>query len=178
MSLIISITSLIISLLTFWLTRIKKGEIKMTRPSMICLLGQNGGDGPKIFIRTLLYSTSERGQYIQNIFIRLHHVEEIQTFSFWSHGEKNSLTKGSGLFINKSGVVTNHHFLLSKNKKQNFISGDYKLEVQVESINKSAKKIFEQNLTLNEDQLNDLQNNKAVFYEWDPDIIQYFSYTN
>jgi hypothetical protein len=53
MALTISIISLIISFWTFWLTRIRKGSLKMTRPSIICFLGQNGKDEPKIFIRTL-----------------------------------------------------------------------------------------------------------------------------
>lgn len=82
MALIISIISLIISGLTFWLTRIKKGDLKMTRPSMICFVGQNGNDEPKIVIRTLLYATAEQGQYIQNMFIRIHRDETIQNFNF------------------------------------------------------------------------------------------------
>jgi hypothetical protein len=57
MALTISIVSLIISGLTFWLTRIWKGSLKMTRPSIICFVGQNGGDEPKVFVRILLFVT-------------------------------------------------------------------------------------------------------------------------
>lgn len=71
-SLIISIVALAISGATFWLTRLKKGIVKMTRPTIIFFGPDGGGERHnKVFIRTLLYSTSDRGQYVQNMFIRL-----------------------------------------------------------------------------------------------------------
>ena len=135
MTLTISIISLIISGLTFWLTRIRKGTLKMTRPSIICFLGKNGIDEPKIFIRTLLYSTSDQGQYIQNMFIRLHRAETIQNFNVWAYGD-NGLVRGSGLFVSKGGVSNYHHFLLPKNEQWDFVAGEYKLEVIAETVNK------------------------------------------
>ncbi|MGZ4037515.1 MAG: hypothetical protein ACXVPQ_06780, partial [Bacteroidia bacterium] len=98
-SILISITALTISALTFWLTRIKKGTIKMTRPTIIFF----GPDGPKknpdkVFIRTLLYSTSDRGQYIQNMFISLQRGESSQNFNVWVYGEKE-FSRGSGLYV-------------------------------------------------------------------------------
>lgn len=87
-ALIISLFSLIISGLTFWLTKIKKGNLKMTRPSIICFLGQNGNDEPKIFLRTLLYGTADQGQYVQNMFVRVHRAETIQNFNIWAYGDK------------------------------------------------------------------------------------------
>jgi hypothetical protein len=41
-SIIISLTALIISAVTFWLTRLKKGIVKMTRPTSI-FFGPDGG---------------------------------------------------------------------------------------------------------------------------------------
>src|SRR5579859_2799779 len=96
LSIIISSIALLISVATFWLTRVKKGNIKMTRPTIICFVPKNGGDNPKIFLRTLLYSTSERGQYIQNMFIQLQKDEKTKNFNAWAYGEKGKgLVRGS-----------------------------------------------------------------------------------
>ena len=114
-SIIISLIALTISALTFWLTRMKKGIVKMTRPTIIFFGPDGGGEREnKIFIRTLLYSTSERGQYIQNMFIRLQRRESIQNFNVWAYGERQELVRGSGLFVNKNGIALNHHFLQPK----------------------------------------------------------------
>ena len=123
MALTISIVSLIISGLTFWLTRIRKGSLRMTRPSIICFLGQNGNDEPKIFIRTLLYATADQGQYIQNMFVRLHRAERIQNFNIWAYGD-NGIVRGSGLFASKTGVSANHHFLLPPNEQEEKLRDD------------------------------------------------------
>lgn len=46
--------SLLVSALTLWLTLLRHGAIKMTRPTVI-FFGPDGGGGPtKIYIRTLL----------------------------------------------------------------------------------------------------------------------------
>lgn len=176
MILAISILSLIISILTFWLTRIHKGNLKMTRPSIIAFLGSNGDDEPKIFIRTLLYATSDKGQYIQNMFARLHGEATTQNFNIWAYGD-NGVVRGSGLFASKSGLSVYHHFLLPKNEKWQFIAGEYKLEVFAESINGKIKKLFEQRLLLTEKQSYEIQCGKALYFDWIPNVKQYVSHT-
>jgi len=143
MALTISIISLIISGITFWLTKIRKGTLKMTRPSIICFLGQNRTDEPKVFIRTLLYSTSDQGQHIQNMFARISVGEKSQDFNIWAYGD-NGLVRGSGLFVSKTGVSIYHHFLLPKNEKWEFIDGNYKIELFAETVAKKNRKFFEQ----------------------------------
>jgi hypothetical protein len=71
-SILISVIALLVSLITLWLTRYRKGTIKMTKPTVI-FFGPDGSgkEHNKIFIRTLLYSTSDRGQYIENMYIKL-----------------------------------------------------------------------------------------------------------
>ena len=91
---LISIIALLVSLLTFWLTRFRKGTIKMTKPTVIFL----GPDGPgkehnKLFIRTLLYSTSDRGPYIENMYIKLSRGETIQNFNIWVYGDQHNLAR-------------------------------------------------------------------------------------
>lgn len=177
MALTISILSLIISGLTFWLTRIRKGSLKMTRPSIICFLGQNGNDEPKVFMRTLLYGTSDQGQYIQNMFIRLRRAETIQNFNIWAYGDKG-IVRGSGLFVSKSGSSIYHHFLLPKNERWDFVSGDYIFEVFAETVNDSIKRIFEQKLSLTTEQSNDIKQGKAVYFDWAPNTGQYVSHSD
>jgi len=80
----LSLGALIVSILTFWLTRIRSGKVKMTKPTIIFFGPDGGGERHnKVFIRTLLYSTSDKGQYIQNMFIRLSRAESVQNFNVW-----------------------------------------------------------------------------------------------
>ncbi len=150
----------------------------MTRPTIIFFGPDGDGDKHnKVFIRTLLYSTSDRGQYIQNMFIRLQRGESVQNFNVWVYGEKE-LVRGSGLFINKSGIAHNHHFLLPKDgANYSFLSGDYFLEVYVETVDKNPKKIFEQKLHLTKEQQNEmLTKNAGTYFDWAPNTQDYFSH--
>lgn len=178
MSLTIAIISLIISVLTFWFTRLYTGTIKMTRPTIICFLGQNGGDNSKIFIRTLLYSTADLGKYVQNMFIKVKTNKFTQDFNIWAYGDKE-IVRGSGLFINKAGISSYHHFLLPNEVgKFDFKPGEYHLEIFVEVVNKSPKKIFEEQLILTEQQSNDLKDSKAIYYDWTSDSQSYVGHSD
>jgi hypothetical protein len=177
-SIIISVIALAISALTFWLTRLRQGIVKMTRPTII-FFGPDGGGQKhnKVYIRTLLYATSDRGQYIQNMFIRLQRGESIQNFNLWVYGDKE-LARGSGLFISKSGIVCNHHFLLPKDGvNYDFLSGDYLLQVYIESVDKNPAKIFEQKLQLTKEQQDAMVDKRAgIFFDWAPNTQNYFSH--
>lgn len=181
MALTISILSLIISGLTFWLTRIRKGTLKMTRPTIIFFGPDGGGEQHnKVFIRTLLYGTSDRGQYIQNMFVRLSRGESIQNFNVWVYDNNGNLVRGSGLFINKSGVACNHHFLLPKDGSgYSFLSGDYVLQVYVETVGENPKMIFEQNLQLTKQQQDEMTSKRAgTYFNWAPNAQNYFSHVD
>ncbi len=146
---------------------------------MICFTGQNGGDEPKIFIRTLIFATSDVGQYIQSMFIRVSRAETIQNFNTWAYGEK-SLVIGSGLHINKAGFSTNHHFLLPKNEIWNFVAGEYKLEVFAETFNNKTKKLFELILIVTREQGETMNNDKraSIFFHWAPNSQKFVSHTS
>jgi hypothetical protein len=178
--LIISILALTISGATFWFTRLKKGIVKMTKPTII-FFGPDGGGGlhNKVFIRTLLYSTSDRGQYIQNMFIRLRRGETVQNFNVWVY-DNGGLVRGSGLFVDKSGITSNHHFLLPKDGSNYlFLSGDCNLEVFVETVDKTPKMIFEQKLTLSKTQQEEMQaKKKGIYFDWAPNEQNYFSHVD
>ncbi|MBL7507898.1 hypothetical protein INQ20_26675, partial [Escherichia coli] len=62
----ISIASLAVSVGTFWLVLLRRGRLAMTMPTIVFF----GHDivpkpTPKIFLRTLLYSTAAQGQVVE-----------------------------------------------------------------------------------------------------------------
>jgi len=174
----IALIAITISIITFWLTKIRKGIVKMTRPTVIFFGPDGGGKGDnKIFIRTLLYSTSDKGLYIQNMFIRLQRGESIQNFNVWVYDD-NGLVRGSGLFVNKSGIASNHHFLLPKDgTNYNFLAGEYSLQVFIETVDKSPTKIFEQKLSISKSQEQEMLNQKAgTYFDWAPNNQNYLSH--
>jgi hypothetical protein len=57
-SIAISVASLVLSSTVAWLTLLKPGKVRMVRPSLIAFLDARGTDGPKVWFRALLYSTS------------------------------------------------------------------------------------------------------------------------
>lgn len=142
----------------------------MTRPTVIFFGPDGGGEKHnKIFIRSLLYSTSDRGQYVQNMYIRLQRGESIQNLNVWVYDDKG-LVKGSGLFVNKSGISANHHFLLPKDgSNYPFLPGEYLLEVYIEVVDQNPKKIFEQKLHLTKRDEEDMVYRKSgIYFDWAP----------
>lgn len=175
-----SLIALAISTLTFWLTRMKKGSVKMTKPTVIFFGPDGGGERHnKIFIRTLLYSTSDRGKYIQNMFLRLQRGETIQNFNVWVYDDKG-LVRGSGLFISKTGIACNHHFLLPKDgENYGFLPGDYLLQVFIEPVDGMTTKIFEYNLKLTKEQSDEMKMKTAgIYFDWAPNSQTYFSHVD
>ncbi len=175
-TIIISVLSLFVSGWTFWATRIKRGSIRMTRPSIICFLGSNGNDQPKVFIRTLLYGTSEQGQYIQNMHIRMIRGLYSYEFSVWAYGD-NGMVRGSGLFLSKAGISTYHHFLLSKNDTKKFIAGDYLLLIYAETVKGKTIKLFEHRLSLTEQEAIELAKDRSIEFDWFPIEKRYISHS-
>ena len=85
---------------------------------------------PKVFMRTLLYSTANRGQIIEGMFAKLSCGDSKQVFGFWGYGETGTLTAGSGLHVSRTGLAANHHFVLSVHEnKYHFEPGDYAIDV-------------------------------------------------
>jgi hypothetical protein len=68
---LMSILALVFSIYTHWQLNHQNGQIKMTRPNLICFIGENGKDEPKIVIRGLLYCTSSKGSHIQNLYLKM-----------------------------------------------------------------------------------------------------------
>ncbi len=65
---------------------------------------------PKVYLRTLLFSTSKRGRVIESMHATLSRNETHQNFNIWVYGN-DRLVRGSGLFVGETGIEANHHFL-------------------------------------------------------------------
>ena len=70
-SIVISVSALAVSVTTAWLTLVRRGTIRMTQPTLVFFGPDGGGGSPKVFLRTLLYSTAKRGQIVENMFLKL-----------------------------------------------------------------------------------------------------------
>ena len=95
----ISVLALVISGITMWMNVLRRGALRMTRPTFISFnydqVGRNGRlIKPKIFVRGLLYSTGARGRVVQNMFVTLRLGDSKHDFTVWGHGN-TSLSRGS-----------------------------------------------------------------------------------
>jgi len=129
-SIIISILALIVSVVTFWLTLFRRGNLLMTKPVMVGFLYDLPAGEPKVFFRALLFATGKRGHIVQSMFLKVRRGESVQTFNFWMYGERAALMIGSGLRVSEDGVACNHHFLPPKDGNAfAFLPGDYVIEI-------------------------------------------------
>ncbi len=151
----------------------------MTQPTVV-YFGPDGKRGyPKVFLRTLLYSTSRRGQIVESMFVRLRRRESIQAFNIWVYGGAgSSLVRGSGLFVGHEGVAHNHHFLLQEDgTNYEFLAGDYQVEVYVKLVNSSKSELLWQlKVSLTEQQASEMKREMAgVYFDWGSDSDAYHS---
>jgi hypothetical protein len=134
----ISVVSLVISAITFWIVFLRRGRLKMTTPTVV-FFGYDHTPTPtaKVFIRTLLYSTAARGAVIEGMYARIKAVGSDSVFSFWGYGETEKLTVGSGLYVSQTGFSANHHFVSSvQGDVFEFKSGQYRIEIFAREVGK------------------------------------------
>jgi len=141
----------------------------MTQPTIVCFAFdiEEQKAIPKIFLRSLLYSTSKRGVVVENMFVKICLGGSTQTFSVWAYGEKK-LVRGSGIYVGPEGVAHNHHFLLpSDGSKFEFISGDYQIEIFARLVGrKRTLKLAEINLVLTDEQAKGMQSgDTAIMFD-------------
>jgi hypothetical protein len=178
-SIIISVIALVISAVTVWLTLFSHGKLRMTRPTIVFFGPDGKGGRPKIFLRTLLYSTAKRGQIVENIFVKLRREESAQNFNVWVYGDNPlELARGSGLFISENGVACNHHFLLPMDATNfEFVSGNYILETYVSLASRNPMLLNKISLSVSEQQAADMKLRSAgIYFDWGPDSNHYNSH--
>jgi hypothetical protein len=167
-SLVISIVSIGLSAGTFWWTGLRRGSLKITRPSIV-FFGYDGSNA-KVFLRCLLYSSSARGQLIEHMFVRIAGPQSERLFTFWGYGETKALSAGSGLFVSQTGIALNHHFVSSVHDEPYlFAAGCYTIEVMAKVIPR-RRPITLQNIAieLTDDQAFSLADRKGILFERDP----------
>jgi hypothetical protein len=179
---VVSILALAISALTAWLTLFRKGQIRMTRPTVI-YFGPDGGSPPegghpKVYLRTMLFSTGQRGNIIDNMYLRLSRGETRQNFNIWTYGD-DRLHRGSGLFVPDTGHSSNHHFLLpADGTTYQFSAGTYVLDVFVTMIGEATGRLlYSTALELTPEISEKLkQPGNGLYFDWGPDAGRYFAH--
>jgi hypothetical protein len=180
----ISLLALSVSAGTAWLTLFKKGRLLMTQPTSI-FFGPDGGYFEstinKVYLRTLLYSSSRKGQVLESMHVTLERGETKQNFSIWVHGKKGDLARGSGLFVTHEGVTLDHHFLLPPDGSVfKFLAGDYKLRVFAKLVNSSKPiQLYTIPLVVTQIQAEELKQKwTGLFFDWGPDQGNYYSHVD
>lgn len=141
----------------------------MTPPNILAFAFDGPGGPPKLFLRSLLFSTSRRGHVVEGMYLTLQQGELIFTFSDWAYGD-NQLVFGSGVHIPYEGFVSNYHFLLPRSHKGlAYVQGQYSIEVYAKTThNRSARLLFKTNLTINQTEANILNEGRNIIFTWDP----------
>jgi hypothetical protein len=184
LSLAISVLSLAVSAVTAWLTLFRRGTVKMTQPTVIFF----GPDTPrshddiplpKIYLRTLLFSTAKRGRIVESMHVALSRNETHQNFNIWVYGERGELVRGSGLFIGETGVAADHHFLAPRDEHSfHFIEGHYRLDVFAHLLGDTKPtQLFSQSLDVTRDMAAELkERNAGLYFDWGPDSSRYLTH--
>ena len=181
LALTVATVSLGVSLVTAWLALLRRGTVKMTQPTVIFF----GPDSPgrerrasaKIYLRTLLFSTSKRGHVIESMHVRLSGNEAHQNFNIWVYGERARLVRGSGLFVGEAGVAADHHFLPPPDRSGFvFSEGRYRLEVFAHLLGDHRSiQLFTQDLTVSRETAEALaEPDTGVYFDWGPDAARYY----
>ena len=176
----ISVLALAISSVTAWLTLFRRGTVKMSQPTVIFFGPDTPRSSldqplPKVFLRTLLFSTSKRGRVIESMHVALSRNETHQNFNVWVYGNEK-LVRGSGLFVGETGVAANHHFLTPRDGNSfRFTEGHYRLDVFARLLgDREQTKLFTQALEISRELAAELaEPNAGVYFDWGPDSSRY-----
>jgi hypothetical protein len=179
-SVTISVLALAVSSVTAWLTLFRRGTVKMTQPTVIFLgpdtpRAREDTPLPKVFLRTLLFSTSKRGRVIESMHVALSRNETHQNFNIWVYGDEK-LVRGSGLFVGETGLAANHHFLTPRDGSGfRFTEGRYRLEVFAHLLGDKEKiRLFSQTLEISAETGTALAPPSAgLYFDWGPDSSRY-----
>lgn len=131
---------------------------------------------PKIFLRTLMYSTGKRGHIVENMFISLSCGPARQMFNIWGYGETDNLVRGSGLFVGETGAVCNHHFNPPEDATGfTFRDGQYALDVFAAVLGRrNPIHLCSVTLTVPAVAGNELTKPEcAYWFDWSPDRAEY-----
>ncbi len=176
-AIIISSLAFVVSATTLYLTFLRRGRLRATWPAIV-YFGPDGSrqDGPnKVFLRTLLYSTSRRGHVVESMHVSLTRGETRQNFSVWVYGD-DRLVRGSGLFVGEQGFASNHHFVLPLDGAAfSFVPGQYELRLFAKCVaDRRSRELVALRLVVGEIQAAALAKGGAgLYFDWGPDQQAY-----
>ena len=184
-SISISVLALTVSSVTAWLTFFRRGVVKMTQPTSIFFgpdlpKSHDKAPLPKVYLRTLLFSTSKRGRVVESMHVALSRNESHQNFNIWVYGD-DKLVRGSGLFVGETGVATNHHFLAPEDGGSfKFTEGRYRLEVFAHLHGDKIKRLlFSTTLEIPRDIASALaESDTGLYFDWGPDSSRYMMHVD
>jgi hypothetical protein len=176
---VVSVVALVVSLGTAWFTIFRRGTVRSTHPAIIAFSYDfTAGKEPlaKVFLRTLLFSTGKRGQFIESLFLRVKEGSTATEFSFWGYGDKD-LIRGSGLFVPESGLVTYHHFNSITRTPFLFSAGKYKLELVAKLVGQpSLVSLFNVELEVQNTPFSSpISQDAVVYFNWSAEQGQYIA---
>lgn len=176
---VISVFSLGVSATTMYFTWLRRGQLAMTKPTLVFF----GYDAvpkiiPKVFLRTLLYSTSPQGKMIEHMYAKLIRDGTEKVFGFWGYGPDKQLTAGGSLFVGQTGVSAYHHFVLSVHDSgYEFGAGEYTIQVFVRQAGRAeAMLLSEIKLTLDREQAEALAKRIGIIFELEPATQTYLGH--
>ena len=181
----ISVLALAISSLTAWLTLFRRGTVKMSQPTIIYFgpdrpRGRETEAPPKVYLRTLLFSTSKRGRVVESMHVTLSRNEASQTFNIWVYGDER-LVRGSGLFVGETGVASNHHFLTPPDHGSfRFVEGPYRLDLFAKLLGDARPtRLLSQRLHITREEAAALaEAGTGLYFDWGPDSDRYLSHVD
>jgi len=184
-SITISVLALSISAVTAWLTLFRRGTVKMTQPTVIFFgpdspRSRDEPSSPKVYLRTLLFSTSKRGRVVESMHVALSRNETHQNFNIWVYGE-DRLVRGSGLFVGETGVAANHHFLVPRDGSSfRFTEGRYRIEVFAQLLgDRDRTLLFSQTLEISRETAAMLEEpDSGLYFDWGPDSSRYLPHVD
>jgi len=183
-SLTISTLALAVSGVTAWLTLFRRGTVKMTRPTIIHFGSDSSGSSeepsPKVYLRTLLFSTSKRGRVIESMYLALARNETHQNFNIWVHGD-DKLVRGSGLYVGERGVAANHHFLTPRDATSfRFTEGRYRINVYARILgDRQPTLLFTHTLEITREIAARLEEpDTGLYFDWGPDSSRYLTHVD
>ncbi len=173
-SIVLATLALAVSVVTAWLTLLRRGTLRMTQPAMIAL-GTDRGGIQKTWLRMLLYSTGKRGQLVENMFLKVRHGESVQNLNLWVCGETvDELLRGSGLFVPENGVALFHHFLPPPETKFEFFPGEYRFETYASVVGRGNPLLLNSvDLRLSAEEAAAIKAGDGVYFDWGPDSRKY-----
>ncbi|MFS8050607.1 hypothetical protein [Rhizobium sp. BR 314] len=176
---VLSVLSLCLSVFTLWMTQLRRGKLKMTQPTLVCLKREQPSGRYKLFVRTLLYATAIKGCGVELMFAQVTTNYGSYLFDFWGHTESGKLTLGSGLFVGQTGVTADHHFNPRRDAMEFlFVDGPYHIELFARIVGiKKPIKLQEVEFTLDGLQAGSLIQilDTELFLYWNPETGGYES---